>query len=243
MKDKLEQAKNYTSEKLSNIKSAYEEHGGGIKGIAAATMEAIKTKYQVGFDAVNTLTGGKLGTLADTMKNKMDEAKQRVHDAIESIKSFFNFNISWPHISMPSISVSWSTDGTLAKAAQFLGLPGLPSFSINWNALGAIFDDPTLIGWAGGKLQGVGEAGPEAVTPIETLRQYIGDAIDERLAASERNASELDWLKEKLDMIEERIEASGNIFLDGDKVSNKIAPYSDSVSGVRNELADRGVLV
>ena len=38
----MDAAKATVSEKLSNIKTAYEEHGGGISGVAAAAMEAVK---------------------------------------------------------------------------------------------------------------------------------------------------------------------------------------------------------
>ena len=44
---------------------------------------------------------------------------------------------------------------------------------VKWNAKGAIFNKPTLIGQYGGSVQGVGEAGAEAALPIDLLRSYI----------------------------------------------------------------------
>ena len=44
---------------------------------------------------------------------------------------------------------------------------------VKWNAKGAIFNRPTLIGKYGGEYQGVGEAGKEAVLPIDSLKSYI----------------------------------------------------------------------
>ena len=41
-------------------------------------------------------------------------------------------------------------------------------FGRRWNALGGIFDKPTILGSAAG-LQGVGEAGAEAILPLDTL--------------------------------------------------------------------------
>ena len=44
----------------------------------------------------------------------------------------------------------------------------LPKLSVSWNALGGIFDKPTILGSSAG-LQGVGEAGAEAILPLGTL--------------------------------------------------------------------------
>ncbi len=52
--------KSMVSQKLSNIKQAFDSNGGGIKGTVAALWTAIKEKYTLGFDVINTLTGGKL---------------------------------------------------------------------------------------------------------------------------------------------------------------------------------------
>ena len=49
---------------------------------------------------------------------------------------------------------------------------GLPKLSVKWNAEGAIFNRPTIFGTSAG-YQGVGEAGAEAVMPIEKLQDMI----------------------------------------------------------------------
>ena len=58
-----------------------------------------------------------------------------------------------------TISVTWNDIGWGIK---------LPKLSVSWNALGGIFDKPTILGSAAG-LQGVGEAGAEAILPLDTL--------------------------------------------------------------------------
>ena len=45
-------------EKLGNMKTAYEENGGGIKGVVAAGWEGIKGYYSAGFTFVDNLSGG-----------------------------------------------------------------------------------------------------------------------------------------------------------------------------------------
>ena len=49
---------------------------------------------------------------------------------------------------------------------------------IEWFAKGGIFDQPTIFPTASG-FKGVGEAGPEAVTPISTLMDYVRTAVKE----------------------------------------------------------------
>lgn len=242
-KTALSQLKADTQEKLNSVKNAYYEHGGGVKGIVAAGLEGVKQIHQTKWSIINTLTGGKLKEMYNTVKDNMAHVKEGFHSAIDNIKNMFNFNIQWPHISMPSISVDWQTEGSLAKAAQFLGLQGLPSFKVHWNASGAILNDPVLFGIAGGVLQGGGEAGPEAVTPIETLKQYMGDVLDDRINRMNNSSSYIDKVIERLDRVEKAVRESMNIELDGERMSKKLAPYNDSVNGLRSQLDERGVLV
>lgn len=62
-------------------------------------------------------------------------------------------------IKVPKITVSYSTEGTLAKVAKALDLPGFPKLGIQWNAQGRLFTRPTV-------LQGFGEAGDEYGLPL-----------------------------------------------------------------------------
>lgn len=78
-------AKDTIVEKLSNMKQAYEEHGGGIKGIAAATIEGVKGYYTAGFTFVDNLTGGKLTAI----KNKFTQGIQNIKDKISDSISWF----------------------------------------------------------------------------------------------------------------------------------------------------------
>ena len=64
-------AKDTVVEKLSNMKQAYEEHGGGIKGIAAAAVEGVKGYYTAGFTFIDNLTGGKLTAIKDKWAEKL----------------------------------------------------------------------------------------------------------------------------------------------------------------------------
>ena len=174
---KLDELKSKTKEKLDGVKNIYEENGGGIKGVIAVGMTAQKEVFETGYNAINKLTGGKLDNVVSTVKSKIESLKSKFTDGVEKIKEIFNFKLKAPDIKMPSITVTYDTSGKLAEAAKFLGLQGMPKFNIKWNAEGVILTRPTIFGFANGMLQGGGEAGPEAVLPIEKLEEYIGNQM------------------------------------------------------------------
>ena len=57
--------------------------------------------------------------------------------------------------------------------------PSVPTFGISWYERGGVFDKPTIFG-AGSGFAGIGEAGAEAVVPLEHNTQWL-DKIAERL--------------------------------------------------------------
>ena len=102
------------------------------------------------------------------ISEKINAAKDAVGEAVEAIKGFFNFTFSWPSIPMPSFAITpsgWQI-GDLLKGS-------IPDLSIAWNAAGGIFTKPTIFDTANG-LQGVGEAGPEAILPLSKLPELLG---------------------------------------------------------------------
>lgn len=99
-------AKATVSEKLSNIKTAYEEHGGGISGVAAAAMEAVKGWYTAGYTFIDNLTGGKLseirGKFSTAMSNIVQGISQKFTDArtafsngLNNIKNAVSGAVTW----------------------------------------------------------------------------------------------------------------------------------------------------
>ncbi len=190
-KSGLEAAKGF----FGNLKSTYEENGGGIQGIAAATMEGIKETYAAGYSFIDKLTGGKLtsikekikeglqgacgvvneklNSMADGFNKKMNAAKDFVRNGIEKIKSLFNITFPTPKIKMPHVSVTGSFS---------LDPPSIPKFGIEWYRDGGILNGATIFGARGGSLLGGGEAGAEAVLPLSELwkqmKEIVGDVID-----------------------------------------------------------------
>ena len=78
----MDAAKDTVTEKLNNIKNAYAQNGGGIRGIAAASVEAVKGYYTAGFTFVDNLTGGKLTAIKTKFTDGINGIKQRITDSI-----------------------------------------------------------------------------------------------------------------------------------------------------------------
>jgi len=148
--------------KWNAIKSAYESHGGGLQGVAAAAMEGIKQKFTLGFDLLNSVLGGKL-----------DNLKSLVSSAVSSLKNAFNFNWKLPDIKLPHFRIEGGT------WPYGLGGKGqMPRISIDWyrkaydNAM--MFTSPTVMATPSG-MKGFGDGnGAEIVLGLNKLRELVG---------------------------------------------------------------------
>ena len=159
-------------EKLGRIQDAYEKYGGGITGILAASWQTWKEIWSTGFDVIDKLTGGKLTGVKNKFWSKFEEIKNVVKNALDAVKRFFAGEWPTPKIKMPHFKISppgWSI-GDLVKGS-------IPRLSVNWHAKGAILNRPTVITQSGNTIDVAGEEGPEAVTPIETLKKYVREEV------------------------------------------------------------------
>ena len=236
MSDKISSAKDYVSGKLDAIKQKYQEHGGGIEGIAAATMEGMKQYYSVGYDAINTLTGGKLDQLVGKFRSKMDSAKDAVKSGIDRIKSFFNFSWSLPKLKLPHFSVSGSFS---------LNPPQVPHFGISWYKKAMndpmLLTEPTAFGLSqSGKLRVGGEAGDEIVGGKNAIRNMISEAVADQNRNVEYYLQKLiellaKYFPEILDGLDK------DIVLDDGVIAGRLAPRIDSNLGRILERKGRGI--
>lgn len=75
------------TEKLDNMKAAYEAHGGGIRGVAAAAVEGVKGAYTAGFTFLDKLTGGKLTEIKDKFADKLAPIGNIVGNVMEAARA------------------------------------------------------------------------------------------------------------------------------------------------------------
>ena len=164
-------AKNTVTSVMNGIKSKVTSVWNGIKSTVSNVVNGVKSTISSGFNAAKSTVSNIFGSIKDKIKSVMDGAKNAVSNAISAIKSKFHFSWSLPKLKLPHISISGKFS---------INPPSVPHFSISWHKLGAIFAKATLIPTLGG-IHGVGEAGPEAVSPISTLQDYVGQSVRENV--------------------------------------------------------------
>mgnify|MGYP004594920783 CR=1 FL=1 len=76
-----------TQEKFNNIKSAYEEHGGGIQGVFAAGLQTVNEIATAKYDVLNALTDGKLEEIHNMASEKLESLKNTATEKLEGIVS------------------------------------------------------------------------------------------------------------------------------------------------------------
>ena len=199
--------KNVVSEKLNNIKSTYDAHGRGLKGATFAAIEGVKGYYRTGYDAINQLTGGKLGEVVNAVGEKMEVVKGKFSEAFgnvkntvmtifENIKNGITEKISAAVNKVKEIfgsiadkvSEVWGKIKGIIKAPKIVqkgtvSIAGvstpIPKLGLEWNAKGGIMTRPTAFGYANGKVQMGGEAGAEAILPLRTFWNNLSQYIAE----------------------------------------------------------------
>lgn len=195
-----------------------------VKSAAGTAVDWIKDKFASFKDALKNVKKV-FGDIKDSIVEKIESAREKVKTAIDKIKSFFDITLKFKGLKMPSISVSFSKGkGIVAKAAEALGLDGVPKFSVKWNAQGGIFDNPTIFATPKG-FQGVGEAGAEAITPISTLQAYIDESVNRRnqdlVSGLENQVSRL------ISFMEGYFPTNYNLMLDSGILAGQLAPEMD----------------
>lgn len=108
--------------------------------------------------------------VAGKLLSPITAVKDKIKGVIDKIKGFFNgLKLKIPKPSLPKMPTLELTTGTKTVFGKKITYP--TGIRVKWNAKGGIFDRPTI-------LQGVGEAGPEAVVPLDALWTKFGQMAD-----------------------------------------------------------------
>lgn len=123
----------------------------------------IRDKVKNIFTTIKTTASEIWKGIKTAITHPIETAFDLIKKIVEKIKGLFsNLNIKLPHIKTPHFSVSppgWKI-GDLLQGK-------IPKLGIEWYKKGGIFNSPSVIG--------VGEAGPEAVLPIDKLKTWMQD--------------------------------------------------------------------
>ena len=131
----------------------------GITGAVSSAITNAKAGIVNGWTNIKNGVKSTWDSVLGVIKSPIESAKTWLQEKVNYFKGLFNFQWKLPEFKLPKINVTWNDIGWGIK---------LPKLSVSWNALGGVFDKPTILGSAAG-LQGVGEAGAEAILPLDTL--------------------------------------------------------------------------
>lgn len=156
-----------------------------ICGVAEKAVEGLAPLVQAGFERIKAniervlnnaklLVFGIFEGMKNGIKTRIEGAFNIVKTVVDKIKGLFDFDFKIPKIKLPHFKITpdgWDL-GDLLEGIK-------PNLSVEWYAKGAVLNQPTLFGVnpiTGAAMAG-GEAGPEAVAPIDVLQKYIAEAV------------------------------------------------------------------
>lgn len=167
-----ETIKQTTSNVFNGIQSIISTILSGISQFIANTWNGISGTVSNVLNGISSTVSNIWNGIKNSIANAIDGAKNAVSNGINAIKSLFDFQIKWPHIPLPHFRVSGS-----ANPLDWLD-GGVPSIGIDWYAKGGIMTKPTLFGLNGNRAMVGGEAGAEAILPLnKSTLGAIGQSI------------------------------------------------------------------
>ena len=141
-------------------------------------------------DEILSLFGTSWDTFGVDIATKWEELTTWFHDKWDALQSWWQglslgaFDFKTPHL-----QVTWQPLEANSILSKLLGISSLPHLSVAWYARGGIVDGATLIG--------AGEAGKEAIIPLERNTEWISKVASE-LASMLFDGKVLDRIAEKV---------------------------------------------
>ena len=177
---------NLTGGKLTAIANSFREKWNGIRDRNKETLEEIKANMSERFEAAKATVTGIWDNLKTTaantwegikkaITNPIDAAQEHISNALDAIRGFFaNLKLELPHIKLPHFSI---------QGEFSLNPPSVPHLAIEWYKQGGILAGPTIFGMNGSSLMAGGEAGREAVLPLDSFYRELSRMLDKKLGS------------------------------------------------------------
>lgn len=213
------------------VRTVFEFAANFIRGIWDGLVEffrSIPSKITGFFANIGTWFSTKFDEVKTAVTNKAREIAEFWRGIPGEIVGFFadigsRIGEAFSHIKLPKIGVegSWNPADWVADRSN------IPHLTIEWAAKGGIVDGATLIG--------AGEAGREAIVPLQNPQ-----AMRPFAQAVAVNLSDGDGFAEVLQLLRVIAGKDTTLEVDGRELSRAISPYMNSQIGNRAVLAARG---
>lgn len=205
-----------------------------IKNFFTGLWTSVKNTASNAWNGLKNIWSGITGFfrgIINKVKSVFSKAKDFIlspfRNAINGVKKIFNaLKLKFPSIKLPHFSI---------KGKFSLNPPSVPKLSIDWYKDGGIMMRPTIFGMNGNRLMAGGEAGPEAILPIDRLEGYISGAIERST-----NVVNMQALANAVESLASRpIE----LFVGDRQIALATASASDNVNGLRSTFRSRGLVL
>lgn len=155
---------------INPIRTAYDN--------VTSKFSDLKSKIDDKINDIKSKVESTFNSIREKMESPIETAKNTIDGIIGTIKGWFPLSIGRiiDNIELPHFSISGEFS---------LNPPSIPHINVDWWANGAVFNKATLIPTLSG-MHGVGEAGPEAVSPINVLQDYVESSV-------RRNVPQIDY--------------------------------------------------
>ena len=151
-------------------------------GITSGSGTATSAAQKAGTDAMNAFRNAvssasglgrqMMSNVASGISSAGSSAVSTASSIAYQIKAAFeNIRITVPSPSLPHVNVSYSTVGNGKATAS------VPNFSVSYYAKGAIMKKPTMFGMNGTSPMIGGEAGEEAIVPLDSLWNRMRNVV------------------------------------------------------------------
>ena len=195
VKDTFDKIKDMSIPKPKIEWDTIKETASKVVGNVKETVEKFKAdlpKPSVVWDSIKTTAERTISNVKDSVERfkaslpkptlNWNDLKTTLTDTLNKLKDTISkFKWELPKPKLPSFSVSGG------KAPWgFMGQGSLPSISVKWNAQGGIMNSPTIFGMTGNTLLGGGEAGAEAILPLDELWNRLDNSFQQQNQALSR---------------------------------------------------------
>lgn len=193
----------------------------GIKNTVTTVFTAVKSTVTGVFEGIKNTATTIWNGIKTAIVTPIEAARDTVKSIIDKIKGFFSgLKLELPKIKLPHFSITGSFS---------LSPPSVPKLSIQWYKEGGIMTSPTIFGLNGSSLMAGGEAGAEAVLPLQAFYEQLESILTSKLNT--------DTMEKYLAVI--AANSGKGIYLDDGTLVGRLLPAIDSGLGKSQKLNGR----